>query len=777
MTSQFQGFDFVPEEESEKVSFEGFDFVPEEKLKPVKGIVRQGIKTAKEIGAGIVGLGGDLVSIFDAVANKIEDVATDVVAEGQSEEFGRELRRDTAIDRAVKGKTLPIPTTAEAQKQGSAFIQDLAAQSGFDLDVEPQTSGERVAQKGVEFLSTAPLLGGKAIPSFLSGAGAGISQELGFGPVGEFLSALAGHGLGAGVETLARGSKQLATEGLERSTAKTLGRFIKPDQIRKDLIAEAKRQGVDLPAVAKIDNDLLKWAYTKSLQSGLTGDELEKQLKKTTETIVSNIKKVPKALGGTARESHELLGKEIQQMATDYMRQRKGEIGELFDFVKQGAEGYTVKGADAVNFIERTIENLKNTLVKGREKKETIGVLEEALKMIETEREAFRKLGKESASDIKSRVGELFGDVKPQSKSAKALRKIENYLAFEKPSAEGLSKGFDEAIAILDKPFASTVEKSQVQALKDLRKDLKQMRKIPDNQIEISVNRVIETIKDINDIVNFENFGGTNKLLLKLKKDLNGLLEPFKKDDLFGRTLDRANKEFGDLAAIFQSDKQMARLMNHSEGKGLVKLAQSPEGFERLMKTLPKEGGETIRKDLTRTLVEDAILKPMVDKRGNIDIRRASNVLSKADSRRLIKHLVGEEQFKKLQQSQKFAQSAADSLEKFMNFSQSGVTVLDAGALATVAGGVLKSFATMNPVPLMLSYGPIKGMNVFTSIMANPELVDLMIEVGKTKAVQGEKAFLQNFSSLLKPFTQKLAEVLEENDLTAEELGFSREKK
>lgn len=799
MTAQsFQGFDFTPEEEPVN-QFQGFDFTPEPELTKVEGVGRQVIKGAKELGSGLLGLPGDVMNLFDMVATGIEGAALEGALflgekAGLSPETSEQIRSKRQEVEDFKAQQFKLPGTEQLQQASDVGIQDLAAKLGYDLDVSPQDATERVSRRGLEFLSTAPVFGAGKIASVGAGVGSQIAEELGFGAVGQVGGALAGGGLAGLGRGAIKGATQVAKSPTE-ALAKGIGKFVTPEQINKELIKQAKQQGVELPAIAKINNNAIKYLYTKSLQSGLTGDALERQIAGTTEKIIENIKKVPKALGGRVRESREILGQEIQEVSQEFVKQRRKDIGALYDTAREGAEGLTVNGDNVFKVIQRTKKDLERTLVQGTEKKQTIATLDAALKNIHTEREVARSLGKQNIQDIKGLIGETFGKTPTLSvKSKNALNRIEKALSVENPKSADISKALDLSIKDLGRKFAPVGESAIASRLSEIKKDLTVSRRIPGKEVKIPVNTVIETMKDINDIVKFENFGGTNKLLLRLKGELDQTLIPFKKDNLFGNALERANKEFGELAQVFESDKKLANLLKNPEAKGLVKLAESPEGLERLLKTLPPEGSlievaqgvgqvpidlskrsQGIVRDLKRTLVEDAILKPMMDKRGNIDIRRASNVLSNKDSARLIKNIVGNKQFAKLKQSQKLAQSAADAMEKYMNFSQSGVTLLDAGAIGAVGGSAATSVATMNPLPLIVATSPVVGMRMFTNIMADPKMVDLIIEMGKVSKISKGERFIKAMAPLHKEYLQKLGEIAEKSGASPKDLGIEEE--
>lgn len=806
MTAQpnpFAGFDFTPEEEQPQAPspFAGFDFTPESELTKVKGVGRQVIKGAKEIGSGLLGLPGDVMNLFDMVATGIEGAALEGALflgekAGLSPETSEQIRSKRQEIEDFKSQQFKLPGTEQLQEASDVGIQDLAAKLGFDLDVSPQDATERVSRRGLEFLSTAPVFGAGKIASIGAGIGSQVAEEMGFGAVGQVGGALLGGGVagvGRGAVKGALSPARTAKEATASGLAKTSG--LKPSQIKTDLIKEAVKEGVDLPIVAKVDNALIKSLYTKSFQSGLTGDALKQQVKNTTEKIVSNIKKVPEQLGGRARESREILGQEIQEVSKEFVKLRRKEIGALYDSARSGAEGLTVNGDNIFKVIQRTKKDLERTLVQGAEKKQTIGALDAALKNIHTEREVARSLGKENIKDIKGLIGETFGKTPTLSAKAKnSLNRIEKALSVENPKSADISKAIDLSIKDLGRKFAPEGESAIASRLNQIKKDLTVSKRIPSKDIKIPVNTVIETMKDINDIVKFENFGGTNKLLLRLKRELDQTLKPFKQDTLFGNALERANKEFGELAQVFESDKKMANLLKNPEAKGLVKLAESPEGLERLLKTLPPEqtlletaqgvgqvpielsrrSGNLV-KDLKRTLLEDAIIKPLINKDGVIDLGRVKNVLSNKDSARLIRHIVGPEQFKKLQSSQKFAKEAFLGLEEFINRSQSGVTGLDVAGISSAVSGLMGSVATMTPVPAIVGISPLAGATLFSATIKDPKMIDLIIEMGKANKFQGTERFMEAMKRPLAEFTRRLGQIAVNEGISLEDLGIKEE--
>ncbi|MDB4726196.1 hypothetical protein OAF54_02075 [bacterium] len=777
----FAQFDLQPIEQDQKEDpFAQFDLQPVEPLTKVEGVGRQVIKGAKELGSGLLGLPGDVINLFDMVATGIEGAALEGALflgekAGLSPETSEQIRskRQEVVD--FKAQQFKLPGTEQLQQASDVGIQDLAAKLGYDLDVSPQDATERVSRRGLEFLSTAPVFGAGKIASVGAGVGSQIAEELGFGAVGQVSGALAGGGLaglGRGVVKGGLTPIQSAKSATAKGLAKTSG--LKPSQIKTELIEAAVKEGIDLPVVAKVDNALIKSLYTKSFQSGLTGDALKQQVKNTTEKIVENIKKVPEQLGGRARESRQILGAEIQEASKEFVKTRRQEIGRLYDTARSGAEGLTVNGDNVFKVIQRTKKDLERTLVQGAEKKQTIGALDAALKNIQTEREVARSLSRGNIQEIKSLVSDKFGVIRDGTKQGAAFKRINKALSAENAKSADIAKSLETSIKELGTSFASEENKALADSLRQIRKDLTITRKIPGKDIKIPVNTVVETMKDINDIVKFENFGGTNKLLLRLKGELDQTLKPFKKDTLFGNALERANKEFGELAQVFESDKKMANLLKNPEAKGLVRLAESPEGLERLLKTLPP-GESALKNDLKRTLLEDAIIKPLINKDGVIDLGRVKNVLSNKDSARLVKHIVGAEQFKKLQSSQKFAKEAFLGLEEFINRSQSGVTGLDVAGISSAVSGVMGSVATMNPAPAIVGISPLAGATLFSATIKDPKMIDLIIEMGKANKFQGTEKFMEAMKRPLAEFTRRLGQIAVNEGISLEDLGIKEE--
>lgn len=377
---------------------------------------------------------------------------------------------------------------------------------------------------------------------------------------------------------------------------------------------------------------------------------------------------------------------------------------------------------------------MQDTLFEAPEKSAVIDTLEKAERNIQKELKQPQKLLKQDIVDIEKEVRLIYENL-PKNRPTAIIAELNK----ETVSNQNLSRVLDNAIRKLDRKFASSAEKEAVKRLKKIREGLVVTKGVAPKDLQIGVNTIINTIQDINDMVKWSNFGGVNKMLLGLKKDLNKALDPIRNTE-YGKALERANLEFAELASIYQSDKKIASLMNTSEGRKLYELARDADGLDRLLGILPPLNGRTItesgrdlsrearavKKDLFRTLADKAIFKPITDVKGDITLAKTANMFKDPESKRLLKYVLGREQFNRLAKVVSVAKQTGEALERFRSLSKTTPTSIDFSEMSKIVAGIFSSFAVGNPIPAMIGFAPMVRLNLFGRVLESPEMVRVL---------------------------------------------------
>jgi hypothetical protein len=102
-----------------------------------------------------------------------------------------------------------------------------------------------------------------------------------------------------------------------------------------------------------------------------------------------------------------------------------------------------------------------------------------------------------------------------------------------------------------------------------------------------------------------------------------------------------------------------------------------------------------------------------------------SKMLEKGNRAEIVKELLGPQDFAKLQKLQKNAGKLAESMNKFLNSSQTAVTATDAAVIYQGLMG-LANLLYGNPWTLIKIGGGLTAANKLTKLMADPEFLKIV---------------------------------------------------
>ena len=290
--------------------------------------------------------------------------------------------------------------------------------------------------------------------------------------------------------------------------------------------------------------------------------------------------------------------------------------------------------------------------------------------------------------------------------------------------------------------FKSAEQRAVINVLQDLKKDLF----APSGDIKsTSVKELINNKIALNDAINYEVQGGTKQLLKRVVKEIDTALDAHGKDNpTFGKNWKEANKKFAAHAKLFRGKVLNEALKTQDPSKIFEKM-NTPNGIREIKKALSTTPeGRQIFKELSRTKLEEVVGQHMVDSTTEqLNHGKFSKLLQKGQNRQIIKELLGRDAFQRLEKLQTASGRIANTAQKFLNTSRSGVHATDlafAGALMKSAGSLL----TGNAWPLIKTTGTLVGTKKIAKLMADPEFIRLVEDAMLESTRGSQQSFIDS---------------------------------
>lgn len=271
-----------------------------------------------------------------------------------------------------------------------------------------------------------------------------------------------------------------------------------------------------------------------------------------------------------------------------------------------------------------------------------------------------------------------------------------------------------------------TEQKAVLQFLADLKNDVM----TADGHIKgAKVKDLINDKVAIHDIVNYEIEGGTKQLLKTLAKEIDDTIQQYGRvDPKFAKEYKLADKKFGEHARTFRNKNISSSLRSENPRQVLAKM-NTTQGIRDVKKALQSSPeGRELFKDLSRFKLDQIFDKNLEKGASNqIQFGRFGNTLLKANNREIVRELVGNETFRRLEKLLKTSNQLADSANKFLNTSQSATNLVDlafAGKLMTDISQLLMG----NPWPFAKTGGTLLTTRQLSKLLANPEFLKMTEE-------------------------------------------------
>lgn len=255
-------------------------------------------------------------------------------------------------------------------------------------------------------------------------------------------------------------------------------------------------------------------------------------------------------------------------------------------------------------------------------------------------------------------------------------------------------------------------------------------REIYDSEGKLLQGKVKNLINDkiaLNDIINYEVQGGTKQLLKGLVQELDRAIISHGKDNpSFAKNYIKANKEFSQHAKTFRN-KRISKILSDADPAQLMTNMNSVHGIKTLNEILSKTTqGKELMENLKRFRLDKMVTDNFVDSiTEQLKLGKFSKFLEKEKNSEIISKLLPSDSLKRLKNLQKNSGRLAESAQKFLNASKSGVTREDAGIIFKVLWDI-SHLLTGNPWPLLKTGAGITGARYVTKLMGDPEFLRLV---------------------------------------------------
>ena len=296
--------------------------------------------------------------------------------------------------------------------------------------------------------------------------------------------------------------------------------------------------------------------------------------------------------------------------------------------------------------------------------------------------------------------------------------------------------------------YKSGEQSKVIRILEDIKKDVMTAGgDVKDAEIRALINNKIA----LRDAINYEVQGGATKLLEGLIKEIDkAILKHEKIDPKFARDYLKANQKFAEHAKLFRG-KTLDQAFRTQDPAAVFNKMNTPHGIDQVKKALSStpEGRELFKK-LAAYKMEELIGKNMIDSTTKqLNFGTFSKLLQKGQNREIVKKLIGEESLRRLEKLQNASGRLAETNQKFLNTSRSGVQATDVAAIGAILASVGAAIAG-NPWPLIKTIGITAGAHLSSRLMADPEFLKLVEEAILASKKPYSEAFIKSGQNILR---------------------------
>lgn len=468
--------------------------------------------------------------------NTVGAVATAIPQFAQS--VGRTL---SSISPSHRGG---MPELTEDLYEGPTVSQEFRRSreksQGFEQgSLEPQGSVEKGAEKFTRLVGESPVFGGiHGVRGALSLAGLAGGMQYGedekLGPVGQFLTGIGGALLPGGIENLGRRAVNLATSP-KQSLAKAASKLAKAPEIRKRLIEDARKSGVQLDLGSITDSGAVKFIQNQIAQSPLVGDALEAFKKDLSQQVINEYKSIAENIGQANLQTHYQAGEAVQNATRANQQNSLDSARKLYENARNAGKNSVVPTGEIKSVADKIRNSLTPGSIKSPEQSKVLNTLKDLEDGLWRGQSSVESLvnNKIALNDIIDY--EIQGGSKQLLK--RVVKAIDNTLTkygAENPQFGNAWKSANKEFAQHAKTFRNT--------------NISNVLKTQDPATIFNKMNTTAGIKDIRKALSSTPEG----------KSLFNDLSRYKIDDMIGKTLEKNIKEqvqFGKIGNVFKKQK------------------------------------------------------------------------------------------------------------------------------------------------------------------------------------------------------------------------------
>jgi hypothetical protein len=231
----------------------------------------------------------------------------------------------------------------------------------------------------------------------------------------------------------------------------------------------------------------------------------------------------------------------------------------------------------------------------------------------------------------------------------------------------------------------------------------------------------------LNDIINYEVQGGMKQLLKGVVAEIDrAIISHGKENAAFEKNYVKANQKAAEHAKTFRN-KRVTQLLSDADPAHMMNKMNTVQGIKDVEAILSRfPDGMKVLDNLKRFRLDRMIEDNFVDSvTQQLKLGTFSKLLDKGKNREVIKELLPKQAFNRLTKLQKNAGKLAESSQKFLNTSKTGITLEDASIVSKAMWDV-GLLLTGNPWPLLHTAAGVSGARYLTKLMGDPEFLRLV---------------------------------------------------
>jgi len=512
-------------------------------------------------------------------------------------------------------------------------------------------------------------------------------------------------------------AQDLIKNGLNKGNAKEILKMLAPTG--KEI---ARGVGAATALQVAADAELGPLGTMSMLAIGDIGPGLAAGGAKSMAKFLSNPKSYLKELSGEAK------GQVAKGISKVFVREKAALQKELIkEFRDSGiqADIGTITGSKIIGGFQNAIDqsSLTGNALENFKKKLTKDIVGEYKKIAQDLGEVKYETKYEAGEALKEGLKEA------RDLDLNKARELYSTAKAEAGEAQVFTGNVGSVIEEIEKELKpGTFKSSEQQTVLDVLRSLKNDVMTPEGTVKsASINELINNKIALNDVINYEVQGGSKQLLKRVVKELDNTISSHGKNNpKFARNWKAANAKFAKHAELFRG-KSISNALKTQDPSQIFNKMNTAKGIYEIKKALSSTPeGKKLFNELSSYKLEDLIGKNLIDSTSQqIKFGTFSKLLEKGNNKEVAKALLGDVNLQRLMRLQNNTARLADTAQKFLNTSRSGVYARDLAAAGAIVYDVANIFSG-NPWPLMRSGGLLLSTRQVSKLMADPEFLRLI---------------------------------------------------